>query len=477
MIRYAAITWIAVTNTMCFVPLPTEGIWEVEVTAPPVGSCTDRRGVPFDTPPYLAFEHRTPFDGISMYWAAGHVMTAGRLYARTEVDGRDFSDTGERPWLVFNPGRFCSYHLKRVLSGRQRNRNTIEWSETAMWFSGHRDVWGNYEPCMFPLDDPTISEDTRLARLPDDLHDMPYDEAKAAWEARFPHHEDPCIEERSYRATYFAEELPPRPPRPRNAPVQTFGGHVVFLSHVAPPTTTDGLWDYNLRWSVTHEGDTTITSWALGRDNWADASVRAGPVHVTLERKLLHTGNADEPWEPVGPTRTVFVGERGVATLLALGHAQPAREGDRPLSIEFLPDFPNLLGPWQSYTQDWWPYDEPLRTRFVHAHPDAEYETIDLWYLDDACRPLRSPPSHRGLEPGDYLTDLLWPVDQPVVLGIDAAADGTIDHCFRLPPRVQFEEGGPIVSFRRVWDFDADTERPIAIVAPDQSPRIIIPSD
>jgi hypothetical protein len=476
MIRYAAITWIAVANTMCFAPLPTEGIWEVEVTAPPVGSCTDRRGVPFDTPRYLAFEHRTPFDGISMYSTWEHVMTAGRFYARTEFDGRNFTDTGERPVLVFNPGRFCSYHLKRVLSGRQRNRNTIEWSETAMWFSGHRDVWGNYEPCMFPLDDPTISEDTRLARLPDDLHDMPYDEAKAGWEARFPHHEDPCIEERSYRATYFAEELPPRPPRPRDAPVQTFQGGIFLLSSVPPPTTTDGLWDYSLRWSITQEGREPEFVQALSRDGVGFTSVDSLPTRVGLERRLRNTGNEDEPWVPVGPQRTVFVGQHNLTTLHALGMLDPIHDGDLPLRIDLLPDFPHQSFGWERYPGAWWPDDEPLRTRFLHAHPDADYAVIDLWYLDDACRPVRSPPSHRGLEPGDYLTDLMWPVNQPVVLGVDAGANGTIDHCFRLPTREQ-DYGGPIVSFRRVWEPYKSREEPVAMVAPHVPPEIIVPSD
>jgi hypothetical protein len=474
MIRYAAITWLSVANTMCSAPLPTEGIWEVEVTEPPVGACTDRLGVPFNTPRYLAIEHATSFDGISMFSTGEHVMKSGRLYARAGFDGRSFTDRDELPWMVSEPSRFCSYHLKRMLSGRLRNRDTVEWSETAMWFSGHRTPSGDYEPCIFPLDDPTLGDSAHRERIPGDIYRMPYDEAKAAWAERFPLREDPCIEERSYRATYFADELPPRPPRPRNAPNDPGRGYLILLEHLPPATVTDQQWDYRRRWSIEIEDQEPRTFWV--ERGYQSAVVPSGPVRVSLEQQGRSTGDEPPPWVPYGPQQTLLVGHNATGVVAAIGYREPPREQDLPLGFYLLRDFPMAASFMTSIPAPWDP-DEPLYTRFIHSHPDGEYAVIDLWTLDDGCRPVASPPSHRGLSPGDYITDLVWPMGQPVVLGVDAGSDGTIDHCFRLPPREPDYDGGPIASFRRMWDLAADEGVPASIEIPWQNPWFVRPSD
>jgi hypothetical protein len=461
-------------GTMCGPEYPREGFWDVQLIGEPVGQCVDRNGRPFEPPERLEVVHSDLFERFTLYRAGGYALSAGRLYGSVDVERRSFNDYGESPKMMEVTTYTCRFFLDRDLSGRFRNRNNMAWTERAAVFAAEQSG-SRLVDCTFPLDDPDIGEGEALRRLPADISVLPYDEAKAAWTARFATRDAPCVEERSYSATFFADELPERPPRPGRSPEQYHSSLVRLMAHLPPPGVTDRQFDAERRWLVEGDGFQPKYFKTEG-SSYEWTSVPTGPIKVSLEQRMRQQGEEPNPWLPYGPTKTVLAGSMAVTMVHAYGYEDPPREADVALRLDTLPNFPMAEVMDAPLTPDW-DFEEQRLTRLVHAHPDAEYAVIDLWMLDDACRPLSSAPTHPGLTPGGFITDLIWPMGQPIVIGVDAGADGTIDHCFRLPARVLDGDGGPIVAFRRMWRYDDDRHIPAAIVIPYQDPWLVAPSE
>jgi hypothetical protein len=65
------------------------------------------------------------------------------------------------------------------------------------------------------------------------------------------------------------------------------------------------------------------------------ATVKPGPVRVSLEQQRRFTGDEPHPWVPYGPKQTILVGRNTVGVVAAMGYLR--------LSTTIHPETPNSL--------------------------------------------------------------------------------------------------------------------------------------
>lgn len=475
MTRLPSASIVACLLALGCAPEPLEGYWEVEVLDDTGDTCLRPTGAAFEAMSLMKLELGTLPGRFELRHRRGEAsVRRGGYYGAVQADGRDFESTSSSYFWMFDYNiRGCTLSLSRDMSGRINSSSELEWVDTTS-IIGRTTQDGRPVPCTFPHDNPDLSPNEVHRALPNDLRDLPPEQARPLWERRYPHPEDPCVEQRTLRATFFAEELPEPPPRPRDAPPQDTRAGLALFANIPPVPIGDDDFIYSWQWKITPQDGTPFYQDLRSPDPYAYVEFPAGAVTVTLVRRRPGASTED-PWEPFGPTKTIVVGQRIYTAVHALGYPDPPNAGDLAMRLDHLPDLPLVDLPWASPSGPFWDYDEPVLVRFLHGHADAAYRTVDLWTLDEQCRPVGGAPAHAGLRPGDYLSDLVWPAGERIVLGVDAGSDGTIDHCFRLPEREFTGAGGPIVTLRSGWGEFSNTFAPVVLRFPLHAVRQVEP--